>query len=1139
MVRYAILGSVELRDGAREIGVGGPRQVALLALLLVNANRALSTDRLIDALWHDLGPAGARKRLHAAIARLRRTLDADRRHDEPVLKTVAGGYLLAVAPGELDGEVFQTRIQDGRRALGAGDAERARDLLGHALGMWRGPALADVAYEEFAQPEIRRLEELRLAALEARVDCQLQLGEHGGVIGELEALVVAHPGRERLAGQLMLALYRCGRQGEALEVYARTRAYLSGELGLEPGPALQTVQAHILAQSPMLQPVSDKPGTAAAAATPAAEQAGVLPTGVVTFVLTDVEGSTGLWEADPDAMAAALERHDALIADLVERHGGRLLKKQGEGDATLSVFQRASDAVACAAELQHAAATESWPSQLDLRVRIALHSGEAQERTGDYFGPVLNRAARLRTLAVGGATVLSQSTAELVRDRLPHQLALVDIGAHELRGLSRPERVFELCTAAGASADGSTARPLMLDLPRSLHARVTTAPAALQGRRVRFRLPLAAAHFTGRSAELDAIGDALGRAGRAVVTQAITGMGGVGKSQLAAHYVHNHADEYDVVAWIRAEDGGIADLAELAAELGPVVAQLTPAERAGGAVRWLSGCDERWLLVLDNVAAPEQLRDCCPSSGNGRVIVTTRDRGMAQFGPALSVDVFDEQTAVEYLLATSGRADDGDGATRLARALGFLPLALSHAGAYCAAGTSFDDYVELLGALPAMDLFDSHPEASYAQTVASTWKVSIEAAERAAPLAGRVLAMAAYLAPDAIPRELFDVLNEDSAAAARKPLLDAFNALHRLSLAHVDDTTVSVHRLLQKTIRDDPGLRADEAAAASALTAVAAAFPRDHGQPQTWPQSERLLPHTLAIAAALEPPAAAGERLVTLLNSASEYLLRIDPGTRTIDTATLALDLAQSNLGPEHPDSLTAGGNLAVVYQATGQTTEATQLGEQVLADRERILGPKHPDTLRARANLTVSYRTMGRTAEAIELGQRVFADSERILGPEHPDTLRARGHLARSYRAGGRADDAIELGQRVFADSERILGPDHPDTLRAGAMLAVSYRAGGRSTDAIKLGQLGVTSIGRVLGPEHRYTMIARAILADSYRAAGRITDAISLGERLLADCERILGPEHPDTLRASTNLDLSYNQAGRTERLAAARRV
>jgi DNA-binding SARP family transcriptional activator len=259
MVRYAILGSVELCDGERRVGVGGPRQVALLALLLVNANRALSTDRLIDALWHDRDAAGSLKRLRMAIARLRGALDPGGVQGESVLRTTAGGYLLAVRPGELDADVFQARVVEGRSALESGEAAHAHEVLVEALGMWHGPALADVAYEKFAQPEIRRLEELRLVALETSVDCDLRLGRHAGVIGELEALMAAHPGRERLVAQLMLALYRCGRQGDALTAYARARAYLATELGLEPGPALQALQGEILDQSPTLQPVTDEP----------------------------------------------------------------------------------------------------------------------------------------------------------------------------------------------------------------------------------------------------------------------------------------------------------------------------------------------------------------------------------------------------------------------------------------------------------------------------------------------------------------------------------------------------------------------------------------------------------------------------------------------------------------------------------------------------------------------------------------------------------------------------------------------------------------------------------------------------------------------------------------------------------------
>jgi DNA-binding SARP family transcriptional activator/tetratricopeptide (TPR) repeat protein len=553
MVRYAILGPVELRDGEHAVAIGGPRQVALLALLLLNANRAVSSDRLIEALWGDRGPAGAVKRLQVAIARLRRALDPEGLQAEPVLRTTAGGYLLALAPGELDADVFQARVEEGRRALESGDAQRARELLRDALDLWRGPPLAEVAYEEFAQAEIRRLEELRLAALEARIEADLESGEQAGLIGELETLVAAYPARERLAAQLMLTLYRSGRQGDALDVFARTRAYLSSELGLEPGPALQALQAKILAQSPALQPVGVAAGPPAAA-----EQAGTLPTGVVTFLMTDIEGSSRLWEDDAEAMAATLQAHDASIARLVEHHDGRLLKEKGEGDATLSVFHRATDAVLCAAALQRELSTAAHDGPLSLRVRIALHSGEAQERDDDYFGPVLNRAARLRALAAGGQTVVSQTTAELMRDRLPQGLALVDLGRHELRGLSRPERVFELRTAVGGSGDpGAAAGQVSLPLPRSL------------------RTP-AGSPFVGRAAELEHL-----RARWAEVCQGsrsavvMRGEAGIGKSRLARELAGEVHEQGALVLYGRCDEG-------LAVPYQPFVEALRPYTRAVG-----------------------------------------------------------------------------------------------------------------------------------------------------------------------------------------------------------------------------------------------------------------------------------------------------------------------------------------------------------------------------------------------------------------------------------------------------------------------------------------------------------------------------------------------------------------------------
>ncbi|MGZ4179283.1 MAG: nSTAND1 domain-containing NTPase [Solirubrobacteraceae bacterium] len=251
-MKFGILGPVEAINGDKPLSVGGPRQVALLAFLLLHANRAVSVDQLIDALWAE-NVGGGVKALHTSVARLRKALGTNGSDIEPALKTVSGGYLLAVQPGELDADVFQAGVENGRRALDHGEALDAARVLREALELWRGPALAEVAYEAFAQSEIRRLEELRLQALEARIEADLQLGHHSRVIAELEALVATHPGREQLVGQLMVALYRCGRQSEALEAYSRARQALVSEIGVEPGPQLQRLHEAVLRQDSSLE----------------------------------------------------------------------------------------------------------------------------------------------------------------------------------------------------------------------------------------------------------------------------------------------------------------------------------------------------------------------------------------------------------------------------------------------------------------------------------------------------------------------------------------------------------------------------------------------------------------------------------------------------------------------------------------------------------------------------------------------------------------------------------------------------------------------------------------------------------------------------------------------------------------------
>jgi tetratricopeptide (TPR) repeat protein len=692
----------------------------------------------------------------------------------------------------------------------------------------------------------------------------------------------------------------------------------------------------------------------------------------------------------------------------------------------------------------------------------------------------------------------------------------------------------EYSTDGGFAVPWSAVAPDLADVLEANRARMAgdsnwaTASRPAR-RRVRFGIPAVTAHYQGRSVEGQLLEQALGETGRAVITQSISGLGGIGKTQLAARYVHDHADEYDVVAWVGAEDGGVSDLAALATELGLEVGGVPPEERAQRVVRWMARSAERWLLVLDNVTSLADLNAHRPTTGNGRILVTSRHQGLDQFGAVLRLDVFDEDTGSHYLRVRAPRAGDDGAARRLSNALGHLPLALSHAGAYCAAGAvTFDGYHSMLSDLPATELFDSSPESFYEQTVGSTWQPSIKAATQKTPVAPAVLMMAAYLAPDGIPIALLGILMDDESASSRKRLGDAVNALHDLSLIEVADDALNVHRLLQKVMRDDAAERDDLSGMRSALAALAESFPADVELPANWPECEALLPHIIALGnAARGQPAS---EILLLLHRACGYLLAADSGARAVTTAETAVALARQHLDPDEPIRISLMSDLAYAYWSAGRTNEAISIEELVVADTERLLGPDHFNTLIARGNLATSYRSAGRTAEAIALLEQLVPDAERLLGRDHPGSLKLRGNLATCYSAAGRTAEAIALREENFADVERLLGPDHPDTVTSRGNLATSYSAAGRTAEAIALREENFAAAVRLLGANHPGTLAARGNLATSYHAAGRTNEAMTLFEELLADAKRLLGPDHPDTLTARGNLATSYRTAGRT---------
>ena len=252
-MEFRLLGTLEVADGDRTLALGGVRQRAFLTLLLLHRNEVVTQDRIVEELWAGQPPRTAAQVIRVYVSQLRKVLEPDRGSEPPqVLLTHGAGYLLRTQPDQVDVDRFDALRTQGRRLLDEGDPAEAARVLGKALALWRGPALGDVAYESFAQPHIAHLEELRLATLEDRFAAELASGHDAELVADLERLVEANPLRERIRGQLMLALYRSGRQADALAVYADGRRHLVDELGLEPGAELRRLEAAILRQEPEL-----------------------------------------------------------------------------------------------------------------------------------------------------------------------------------------------------------------------------------------------------------------------------------------------------------------------------------------------------------------------------------------------------------------------------------------------------------------------------------------------------------------------------------------------------------------------------------------------------------------------------------------------------------------------------------------------------------------------------------------------------------------------------------------------------------------------------------------------------------------------------------------------------------------------
>src|SRR5215211_5496847 len=394
----------------------------LLAKLLLHPNQVVSTEELIVAVWGEEPPPTVKQSLQNHVAALRKAIEDGNGAGPRTLVTRDPGYLLQIDPERLDLHRFQRLDHEGRQALAAGDPARAADLLRQALALWRGPALADVAASaDISWPELVGVEELQVASTEARIEAELALGRHHELVAELEALVRVYPLREHLHGQLMLALYRSGRQADALAAYRAARKILVDELGIEPSVGLQRLEQAILAQDPALDllvparsgdPEPDDGPPAPDHGGGAAESGGSVERKLVSVLFAEVDEPLGdPGERDPEDVSSMLDRHLDRVRAEIESFGGTV--EHAIGGITMATFgipqTREDDperAVRAALAIR-----DSLAGSDGVELRVAVTTGEALVTDGTRVaGDPVATCARLQQAAPSGTVLVSEAT---------------------------------------------------------------------------------------------------------------------------------------------------------------------------------------------------------------------------------------------------------------------------------------------------------------------------------------------------------------------------------------------------------------------------------------------------------------------------------------------------------------------------------------------------------------------------------------------------------------------------------------------------------------------------------------------------------------------------------------------------------
>ncbi|MEV1003036.1 FxSxx-COOH system tetratricopeptide repeat protein [Nonomuraea sp. NPDC050202] len=652
-------------------------------------------------------------------------------------------------------------------------------------------------------------------------------------------------------------------------------------------------------------------------------------------------------------------------------------------------------------------------------------------------------------------------------------------------------------------------------------------------------LPRHTSVFVGRDVELTDLAAAL-RGGGEVVLAAVHGLGGIGKSTLAARYARAQIATRNPVWWITADTaGGLqAGLAALTTALQPELTTAPLPLLAERATAWLAAHDG-WLLVLDNVADPADVRPLLERIPAGQVLITTRlGEGWHRLGAqVLRLDVLDEREAIELLtrialpagpLADAGPPEDVDGAAELVRELGCLPLAIEQAAAYLhQTRLTPRAYLELLRDRPAVMYHRTARGSDAERTIARIWRITLDRLAEV-PLAGQALRVAAWYSAEPIPRGLLEGDGETA-----PDVQDALGHLAAYNMITLDDEHVTVHRLVQAVARtpdpEDPHRQATDLDTARGLATVllAEVVPESGKDPDDWPIWRALLPHITALADHTSPDTDS-TFTAFLLNATGLFLGDQGAVFDAIDCLERAAEAFERLEGADHLAALTCRNNLAGAYESAGRLDRAAVLYDSTLAACERVLDAGHPLTLTSRNNLAGAYLLTGRLERAVALYETTLAASEQVLGADHPDTLTTRNNVAYVHQMTGDLGRAIPLHEATLADRERILGLDHPDTLQSRTNLAGAYRMAGDLNRAISLFEAILADRERILGADHPDTLNSRNNLAGALAEAGELSRAIPMLEAILADRERVLGADHPDTLISRNNLAGAYAEAG-----------